>query len=249
MRRAALVLVFLVALVAAGVAFAPARLVDGRIAALTGGALRVADASGTLWSGRGTLGDAAGTWRAPLAWRVDPAAALRGTLQVTLVPADPGSTTRGTIAIRGSGFAATDVAFDLPAAALAALLPPRPASILGGTLTIAAPALAVSGDVAQGNLDARWHGARVVSGDAVADLGSVHLAATAQGQALAGTLTNEGGNLRIEATLTYRAPALEVDATLAPTPNAPPALTRALAAAGTPDGNGRVRITWRGNLR
>ncbi|MCC6868785.1 MAG: type II secretion system protein N [Burkholderiales bacterium] len=249
MRRAALFLVFLVALVVAGAAFVPTAIVDGRLAALTDGTLHLTDASGTLWRGSGTLGDAAGTWRAPLAWRLDPAAALRGTLHVTLLPVGPGSTTRGTLVVHDGGFAATDVSIDLPAAALAALLPPRTTPTLGGTLALAAPTLAVTGGVAQGSLDVRWSGARIVLTDVVADLGTVHLAMAPQGQALVGALSNDGGNLRVEGTLTYRAPALAVDATLTPAPDVPAAVTRALAAAGTPDANGRVRVAWRGNLR
>ena len=61
-------------------AFAPASLLDRRIAAATGGKVRLVDATGTVWNGRGALANAAGTWRAPIAWTVAWAALATGTL-------------------------------------------------------------------------------------------------------------------------------------------------------------------------
>ena len=55
MRAAALGIVGCALLVAAFAAFAPATLVDRRVAAATGGKLRVVDAEGTVWTGRGAL--------------------------------------------------------------------------------------------------------------------------------------------------------------------------------------------------
>lgn len=249
MRRTALIVIFLAALVVAGIAFVPATLIDARLAARTAGELRLTEASGTVWRGRGMVGNAAGTWRAPVAWHVDPTEVLRGVVPVTLVPTGTATTPRGTIHVRRDGFTATDVALDIPAIALATFLPARNAPVPGGTLTLTTPTLTVADGRAQGTLDVRWNAARVVLGEAVADLGTVRLAVAPQGQGQGGTVTNEGGNVKIEATLAYRAPTLDVDATLTPGPDAPPAITRALAAAGTPDGNGRVRVTWRATLR
>ncbi len=249
MRRTVLGIVFLLALVVAGIAFIPATLLDDRIAAATGGKLRLQDAAGTLWNGRGTLGDATGTWRTALAWQVDPLDLLRGARALTLLPAGGGATPRGTIGLRDGAISARDLALDLPADALATLLPKGTAPTLGGTVSVTSPALSFERGTPAGTLDARWTGARLVAGDAVADLGTVRLAVTPQGNGLAGTLSSEGGDVGIEGTLSYAAPQLRVDATLTPGPNAPSAVTRVLAMAGTPDGNGRVRVAWRGNVQ
>lgn len=248
MRLALLAIVFLLALVVAAVAFAPATLVDDRIAAATDGKLHIQDASGTLWSGRGTLGDAAGTWRSPLAWRVDPLDLVRGSRQVALLPTGSGATPRGTIGMHDGGIAARDLALELPATALAMLLPKGSAPALGGTIAVTSPALSFEHGTPAGTLDAVWTGARLVAGDAVADLGTVRLAVKPQGNGLAGTLASDGGDVRVEGTLDYVARSLRIDATLTPGPNAPAAVTRALAMAGTADAAGRVRIAWRGHL-
>lgn len=249
MRRAVLAIVFLLSLAAAGVAFLPATLVDSRIAAATGGKLRLQDAAGTVWSGRGALGDAAGVWRMPLAWRIDPLDVVRGMRQVTLLPAGDGATPRGTIGLRDGGIATRDLALELPSNALAMLLPKGTAPVLGGTLAVTSPALTFERGTPSGTLEARWTGARLVAGDAVADLGTVRLMVKPRGNGLAGTLTSDGGDVRVDGTLTYAAPLLRVDATLTPGPETPAAVTRALALAGTPDAAGRVRIAWRGNVQ
>ena len=249
MRRIALVVVFLGALAVAGITFMPASLVDARVAAMTSGKLRLVGASGTLWHGQGALADAAGTWRTPLAWRIDPLDLARGLYRVTLLPPGSGAAPRGAIALRDGSIAASDVALDVPAAALASLFPARTAPTLGGTIAATSPALGFERGGPTGSLDARWMGARVVTGAAVADLGTVHLAVRPQGNGLAGTLTSDGGNVRLEGTLTYAAPALGIDATLTPGPEAPEAVRRVLAMAGTADASGRVRLAWRGNVQ
>ena len=68
--RAVAVLVALVLLAAALAALAPATLIDARVAARTRDRVRLAEASGTVWSGEGTLADAAGRWRLPVSWRL-----------------------------------------------------------------------------------------------------------------------------------------------------------------------------------
>ena len=60
-----------VIIVGALAAFAPASLLDARIASATDGRLRVAETSGSLWRGSGLLGAADGRWRIPVAWTLD----------------------------------------------------------------------------------------------------------------------------------------------------------------------------------
>lgn len=249
MRRLALVVVLLVALAVAVVAFLPASLVDGRLAAMTEGRLRVAEASGTVWNGRGILADASGTWRVPFGWRIDPLDVLRGKHEITLLPLGEAAGPRGVIGVRNDGMDVRDLALEVPASVLAVAFPAGVAPTLGGTLTVTSPAMSLARGEPSGTLDARWTGARIVAGDAVADLGTVRLAAKPQGNGLTGTLDNEGGNVRVEGTLTYATPTLAVDATLTPGADAPPALVRLLAALGAQDSAGRARIVWRGNVR
>lgn len=248
MRRLLLAIVFLVALAIAAMAFAPASLVDGRLVDATAGKLRLADAGGTIWAGRGAITDAVGTWRVPVAWRIDPLDVLRGTHAVTLVPPSGASAPRGVVTVRDTGFDVRDLVLDLPAAAMATALPQRLVAF-GGTVAVNAPAFTFAPAAPSGTLEARWTGARLAGMGAVADLGTVRLALAPRGTTLAGTLANEGGDLALDGTVTYAAPALAIEATLTPGPQTPPAIARLLAVAGTPDSAGRVRIAWRGNVR
>src|SRR6478735_4670748 len=112
--RAAFVLLVLVLLVAAFAMEAPATLLDRRIDGASGGVLRLADARGTVWAGRGTLADARGRWRLPLGWRADPLALLTGRLAVTLVPASPDEP-HGVVTIGEQELGVADLEVRLPA--------------------------------------------------------------------------------------------------------------------------------------
>src|SRR6478609_12247764 len=123
--RAAFVLLVLVLLVVAFAIEAPATLLDRRIDGASGGVLRLADARGTVWAGRGTLADARGRWRLPLGWRSDPVALLAGRLAVTLVPTAPDEP-RGRVTIGEQELGATDLELRLPAGVIESAWPGTP---------------------------------------------------------------------------------------------------------------------------
>jgi len=248
-KIAALVVVILAAIAAAVVAFLPASLVDGRVASLSQGKLRLADASGTVWDGRGVLTDGAGTWRMPVGWSISMADVLRGVHVVALKPVDGAASPAGTIESIDGGLRMRDVRVEVPAQALFGTLPIKPLPSFGGVVSVVANDLAWNQKSRSGGFEAHWRGARVASGDNVADLGTVDLVAAPQDARLAGRLTNSGGDVRIDGNVTYAAGAATVDATLTPNPGAPANIARAIAAIGTPDASGSVRIGWRGNLR
>ena len=249
MRLAAVVVVMILAGIVAVVAFLPATLVDGRIASATQGKVRLAEATGTVWDGRGVLTDMAGTWRLPLGWTVSKADAILGRPAVVLHPVDGSSAPAGTVEIVDNGVRLRDLRVEIPAQALASALPMRPLPALGGTIAAAAGDLAWNDKAKAGGFEAHWRGARVASGDNMADLGTVDLAAAPQDSRIVARLRNSGGDVRVDGTVTVAGGNVAVDGTLAPNPGAPAGIARALAAAGTPDANGTVRIGWRGSLR
>ncbi len=249
MKAAVLGIVGCALLVAALAAFAPATLVDRRVAAVSGGRLRVADAEGTVWQGRGALADAAGAWRLPVAWTVDATAIARGALAVALTPPPEATSPRARLDLAGTAIAVRDTSLELPAGALASALPARVPVTLGGTVAVTATDFAAEAGAFRGAIGARWRDARVVAGGIVASLGTVDVALAPQGGRLAGRLTNGGGDVRIDGTVTIAADGAGIDATLTPLPSAPEPVARALAALGTPDGAGGVRVAWRGALR
>ncbi len=249
MKALAIVLLIIAAVVVTAVAFLPASLVDGRIASATQGRLRLADAYGTVWNGRGVLTDSAGTWRIPLGWTISKTDLLRGTRAVALQPVDGASSPSGTVEVIDDGVRLRGLRVEIPAQALASALPMRPLPAFGGTVTLSASDLAWTDKAKAGTLQAQWRGARVATGDQAADLGTVDVTASAQDGRIAGKINNTGGDVRVDGTINVAGNSIAVDATAAPNPGAPPDIVRALAAAGTPDANGNVRIGWRGSLR
>ena len=248
MKSAAVAVVGFALLLAAIAAFAPASLIDHRLAAVSSAKLRMADAAGTVWSGTGILTDATGSWRVPVGWSVAAPALARGAFNVALRPA-AGATPRGTIDISNDTATLRDVVVELPATVLASALPGRAAIVLGGTVTLTAPAFEWNGERGNGTVNARWRDARLVAAGTIADLGTVDVRLEPQDRQLAGSISNSGGDVRIAGTITIASTAIGVDAEIAPLPSTPAPVLRALAALSTPDSAGAVRIAWRGSPR
>jgi general secretion pathway protein N len=249
MKLAAVLLFAFGCLVVALAAFAPATLLDRRLAYATAGKLRLADAEGTVWQGRGLVVDGGGRFAIPVAWRTSRSQLLRGTLAVELQPVGGTTTPTGLVQLGNDRLSLQSLAVEAPARALASTLPARGMPVLGGTVTISAPSFASGNGAATGTLAARWRGARLVVGDVVADVGTVELALAPQGSGLGGRLSSSGGDLRVEGTVTIAGRNLGVDATVTPQATVPPQIALALAALGTAAGNGSVRFAWRGSLQ
>lgn len=249
MRVVGILVVALGLLVAAAAAFAPASLVDRSIESRTEGRLRVADAAGTIWNGSGVLTDARNTWRVPLRWSIDARTLVTGTHVAALAPVDGAATPTGTIGVGRNAVTLRNFAFDLPAQALAAALTPRGVVTLGGTVEVRTSEFTWADTGGTGPLAVRWRDARLVVAGVAADLGAVEIALAPQGNRLAGRVSNSGGDVRLDGSVTLGPDAASVDVTAAPLPTASPNLARALAVVGTPDGSGGVRLGWRGSLR
>jgi hypothetical protein len=92
MKLIAVLLAFAVLVLGAAAAFAPATLLDMRLDSATQGQLRLANAEGSVWNGRGLVTNAQRTWSLPIAWKVAPLEFVRGNFAVALLPrriADP----------------------------------------------------------------------------------------------------------------------------------------------------------------
>ncbi|MFO1324807.1 MAG: type II secretion system protein N [Burkholderiales bacterium] len=249
MRIVAILVVGFGLLLAALAAFAPATIVDRSLESRSEGRLRVADAAGTIWNGSGVLTDARNTWRVPLRWTIDARTLVSDTHVAALSPVDGAAAPTGTIGVGRDSVTLRNLAFDLPAQALAAALTPRGVVTLGGTVELRTNDFTWSDAGSAGSLALRWRDARLVAAGVVADLGVVDLALAPQGNRLAGRIVNSGGEVRLDGTVTLGSDAASVDVTAAPTATASPSLARALAVVGTPDGSGAVRLGWRGSLR
>lgn len=249
MRLAAFALAFFLLLLAALAAFAPATLVDARVARLTEGRLRLADAEGLWWRGRGTLTDANGTWRVPVAWRVVPAAFAAGGLGVEFIPDAGTAMPRGRLDAGTHAVTLTDVQARVPAQALGMVARQLDRTAFGGVVQIDAQRLAWRDGEGTGALALRWNGARIAAAAGLANLGTVTLPLTARGNGVTGPLDASGGDLRVTGNLVANAVGASLDAALTPAPDAPPAIARALAALGPTDASGAVRVAWRSGAR
>lgn len=231
-------------LVAAIVAFAPATLLDAPLAAATQQRLRLADATGPWWRGRGVIASADDTVRIPVRWNVDGAALLRSRLAVAVGGGDDAET-RAALTVGAASIEARELRMRVPAATLAALDPRLKPLTLGGSIGIDAPSLSAAGDALGGTLDATWTNARIVTADAIVDVGTVELVANLSAQPATATISNTGGDVAVAGTIVERSGNAEIDVVLRPAPTASVAARNALSMLGAPDGTGAVHVVWR----
>jgi len=234
----------IVLLVAAIAAFAPATLLDAPLAGSTQRRLRLVDATGPWWRGRGTLTSADGAARIPVSWKLDGVALARGSLAVRLGDGDDGEP-RGAIIIGSAGVDARELRARVPAAMLAALDPRLQALTPGGNIIVDAPSLSAAGDSVNGMLEAKWTNARIVTGEAIVDVGTVTLTANLAARPATATISNTGGDIAVAGTIVERAGAKDVDIVLRPAATASAAARNAVSVLGAPDATGAIHVVWR----
>ena len=244
-RRDFAVLFALIVAIIALAAFAPATLLDRQLAAATQEKLRLSDAQGTIWRGRGAIGDARGTWRVPVAWRLAPLSLARGTLALTFEPLPDGSGPRGEVTLREGAFDVRGVSLALPAAALANAI----GEGIALEIMLDAPMLRYAARSGDGAVAARWDRARLAWNGATLDLGTIAGRLVPRGEQWLVTLSNSGGAARLSGEITATTEGASLRGTIAPGPETPPEIARTLAALGTPDASGAVQIQARVGAR
>jgi general secretion pathway protein N len=235
----------LVVAIAALLALAPATWVDRRVAAISEGKIRINDAQGTVWRGRGALGDSRGTWRIPVAWRIAPLAFARGALDIEFDAPPDGGGPRGRITLANGATEFHNVDLRVPAAALRTMASTALPVETGGEWLLNSPAFRYGDSRPEGVIDLRWERARLASNGFALDLGTLSLHLVPEGGALAGTLANIGGDARIDGDVVIAANGATMHANIAAGPDVPPDIARTIAALGTPDANGVVHVQWR----
>lgn len=245
LRPAVAILVALSLAVIAFVALAPASLLDRRLAVATAGRLRLSDTEGSVWRGRGVVTDDRGEWRVPVAWRVAPLALLRGELEWAFVPSADGSGPRGTVTLRENGVELQNTTLAVPAVAFQSWSRELPLPQAGGDLRFDAPRFRFDFRSGEGAIDLRWERARLVWNGTLLNLGTLNGRVAPRGADLAGSLDNSGGAARVNGDFVLSSSGIDVRATIVPGPDVPPEIARGLAALGTPDGSGGVRVAWR----
>lgn len=201
-------------------AFAPATLADERLATATGGRLRLAMPTGTLWHGRAVVVDTRGAARVPIEWRLDPWSLIGGLPSIAL-HAPEGA---------------------IPAYAIDAAA--------GGLLSLTAPSLVVDGERLAGDVRVDWRAARIaLTPTASLDLGTVSAALAGNGASLEGPVEARGGHVIAKGKLALSARDARLDVEVAPASNAPTEAREWVARLGVPDARGSVRVAVTRELR
>ena len=244
MTRVSIVVLWLLLVAAVALAaLAPATWLDRRIAGATGGRVRLNDAEGTIWHGRGAIVDSHGAWRIPLGWRIAATALLRGVLDLEIEPSESDSP-RGRLALEDKSVEFRSVHVNVPAAVLRSFsnvpLPLEP----GGELVLETAAFRYQPNRITGAFDVRWERARFATTASVLDLGTVTARLSPQGTSLVGTITNAGGDARIDGDVAFSPNGVLLHANIAPGPGVPPDIARLIAALGSTDANGVVHAQW-----
>jgi general secretion pathway protein N len=181
------------------IATAPATLIDARLQQASEGGLRLAEASGTLWSGTGQIEIRDANRHTGIAknivWRVRPASLLRGKLlyEVTLDHA----VQHFPVMISPSKIEVADADINLPAAALGLGAPKLAPLGLTGDMLLHIARLAFGRGSIQGNATLQWHGA----GSAftrVSPLGDYELRLDGDGASVKASLRTLQGPLQLD---------------------------------------------------
>jgi general secretion pathway protein N len=190
---------FAVAFVGALIFWAPATLIDARLARASEGRLRLAEAQGSLWSGAGWIEIREAEGRAGIAkrvaWRVLPTSLLRGRLvaEVELdqaVEPFPVTMSLSSIEILQAGIT-------LPAAALGLGMPKLAPFRLTGDVLVKIPRLSLERGRVDGNATLQWRAA----GSAltpVSPLGDYEVQFKAAGRAMQAALSTLEGPLQLD---------------------------------------------------
>ena len=251
MQRPLLLLAALAAAVALfAVRLAPATVVDARVASMTKGTVRVADAAGTIWDAHGIL--TAGSARIPIAWRIDGWPLLRRELHVHLVRnGGAAGSPAADIAIRRDSVEFRNVEATIPTAVFVAAVGSGATWLVGGDVEINAVQVEWAPPSNRGDARIRWRAAQLTApgGPDALDLGDITIALSGAGERMSGPVSNAGGDLAVRGDLALAATSgIQLSLVLTPRRADSRELARALSTLGRPEGDG-WRIEWRSPLR
>jgi|SRR5215470_2584421 len=254
MRTGIAVAVAVVALVAAVIFEAPASLLDARLASISQGRVRIANAAGTLWHGSGDL-VLSGRPHQGVAWQIDPWPLLHGELRGSLKDA-ASSRPIASFDAGGDHLELRGVDFALPMEALLKTLgAPSFLATAGGEVTVHAERFARGPDALDAQLSVQWSNASVPGqrADRIA-LGDVRAELSGIGHEVPGTVMNSGGEVAIQGTIGASADgSTRVDVAVTPREGIARERAAAIAATlglvGSSDGKGGYRLAWAGRPR
>lgn len=234
---------------------APAALLDSRLAALSGGRLRMANASGTLWNGSGELLFAAAGIRRAVRWQLDALPLLRGEVRVAIANDATGAPS-AILTYGRDRFELRNLDFSLPVEDLFHVRAVATAPLrLGGTLRVHVDHMLQLADAVDAQLAVQWDNASVpaLRADTRIELGTVRVELDGRGPQLTGPVRNSGGEVEIAGQLALAAAGAATFAATLRTRSTDRARADMIAAMlstfGTADGHGGYRVIWAGTWR
>ena len=243
-----------IALLVALAVTAPASLVDQRLEALSAGRLRVADASGTLWSGTGELVLMPRGMRRAVAWHLDAWPLALGELRGT-VAIDAAGARRAAFAYgpRNVMLRRLDLALPMESV-LEAYGVPGALVAAGGSLTLHVERFVRQAEAIDADAVLQWRDASLPSprpGVRIA-LGDVRLDLRGTGAEVGGALSNRGGDVEVAGRVALSSLLIpRIDLTARPRAgldrHQAEAIAAALSLVGAPEGQGAYRIVWSGS--
>jgi len=234
-------------------ATAPATLLDARIAALSSGRVRVANAAGTIWNGSGELVLLPARTRQPLRWRLDAWPLLRGEVRAT-IGTDTEGAPSATLTYGRDHFDLRALDLALPVQSLFPLATPAKVG-LGGKVYLQVNHLAWLANALDGQLTLQWKDASVPGPRAETRiaLGEVRIDLNGRGAELTGPVRNSGGEVEITGQVALTAAgASSLEVSLRPRATErehAAAIAAALSTLAADDGQGGYRVRWTGSWR
>jgi general secretion pathway protein N len=190
---------FAAALIASLIVLAPATLIDARLALISAGRLRLAEAQGSLWAGEGWIeirdADGKAGVAKRIAWRVLPRSFLRGRL-VAEVELDQ-AVKPFPVTLSLSRIEILDAGITLPAAALGLGMPKLAPFRLTGDMLVKIPRLSLERGRMDGDATLQWRAA----GSAltpISPLGDYQVQFKAAGRAMQAALSTLEGPLQLD---------------------------------------------------
>jgi general secretion pathway protein N len=243
MKHVLVAIVALLVFAAAIAAFAPASLVDAQVAEISRGVVRISDAQGTLWRGRGMLTSPDGRWRVPVQWTVDPMLLLSGVTSIAFaMPEHASHGVNGRIELRANRGRADALNVSAPATIVTSLSGSA-ALQAGGDIEVRSDALTLAATGSSGSVAARWRNARLIgAGLPVVDLGTLTARLAVRGNALAGPVSNQGGTVHVSGEISIAPDRIAANLRMMPDASAPPGVRKALETLGPADAGGAVSV-------
>ena len=249
MKSLAVVIAIVLGFLSALAVFAPAAALDERIARHSNGGVRLADARGTVWRGSGALTAQDGSWRLPIAWQLRPWPLLRQRLDLELAGTSEARFFQGRFEATPETVTVHGLQATIPAHMLGARTAGQRLAI-GGDIDIRAGTLKLARANSAGSVAVVWKDARL-AGPSLrpVDAGTVTFHLAAQGDALLGPVTNQGGQAVITGNVVLQADRVAANLRLQPNDSATRELRDALAMLGPVDASGAVTVRFQHSLR